>query len=350
MSETGLPPNLAAINAVKPMAGSNLQGKIVPSADALLNRAHRDAMDRGFVIVGSRSEILTSPVPPNMYAEVRVTVLMKSLYEAGQPIYEFAALGAADVVTGARVNGHILSLAETRARTRALGFALNTDEENAGTNATAAPQGAYAAPQAYGAPAGLPAGAPMAPSQPGVYQGFPNGIVPMGKHKGKHLTDPSITMADLQWFTTLTQQDRVTPDLAKRNDALAEMQRRGGGGGAPVAPAAYAPVPVAAAPAAYAPAPPGFAPAPLPPAPGAAAFPAAPYAPVPMAPAPVVPAPVAAPVQDPNALGRIAQLAASKNYAWPQLVAYVAQTFGVPDPAQLQPAQLVQLEQSFQAL
>lgn len=370
-TENGLPPGLIAVGQCKAMAFNDFSGKKVPTADALLNRAHRDAQDRGWAFVGQDSELVVVPQPPQMFAVVRVTVHFKSLYEAGQPVYKFSALGDADTTTGTNVKGRILALAETRARTRALGSALNSDEENADANA-GAPAQAYAQPL----PPGYvpPAAYPGAPTQPGVYQGFTNGMIPFGKHKGKHLTDPSIPLADIQWFCNLTTQDKVTPDQAKRNDAMAEVQRRMGAGApvaAPVyaAPAAYAPAPVApvyasqpqpgyppapmAAPIA-APPPPipaAFAPAPLPPAPGVGVFPPGLPAPVAAAPVALVPqpvAPVAAPVvNDPNQLGRIAQRAAAKGYPWPQLVSYVATTYGVADPAQLQPAQLQQLEQSF---
>lgn len=354
--QSGLPPGLAAFNAVKPMATSALNGKALPTADALLNRAHRDAQDRGFAIVGTKSEVVQAPHPSNAnLAIVKAIVYMKSLYEPNQPIYSFEGLGDADPATGARVNGRILVLAETRAYTRAFGRALNSDEENSAVNAAAGPANL---PQLPGAPmaGGMPA-APMQASQPGVYQGFPNGQILFGKHKGKHLTDPSISLVDLQWFTTLTMQDRTTPDVGKRNDAMAEMARRQGGApaGAMPAPAGY---PAQPAPAGYpaapqmpgmAPPPPmpaGFAPAPLPPAPGVGVLPPGIPAPAPMAPVPMTPA---APVADPNQLARIAQLAAAKGFPWPNLVAHVQRpdVFGVADPAQLNATQLQQLEAMF---
>lgn len=374
--QSGLPPGLAALNAVKPFATSPVSGKQLPTADALLNRAHRDAMDRGFAFCGSKSEVVQAPHPGNgNLAIVKAIVFMKALYDPGQPIYSFEGLGDADPATGARVNGRILVLAETRAYNRAFGRALNSDEENAATNAAAVPQLPGAPPMAV---PGMPQMPPqMAASQPGVYQGFPGGMIKFGKHANKHITDPSISIPDLQWFTTLTMQDRVTPDVAKRNDALAEIARRTGGGGAPqpvmAAPAMPMAAPMAApmpgaAPMAYpgapgmpmaapvpgmAPPPPmpaGFAPAPLPAAPGVGVLPPGIPAPAPMAPVPMTPqaqpAPVAA-VADPNQLSRIAQLAAAKGYPWPNLVAHVTQTFGVADPSQLQPAQLQQLEAQF---
>jgi hypothetical protein len=347
---------LSPLGQLKQMAVSNLNGKAVPTADALLNRAHRDATDRGLVLVGLRSEVILAPTGPQSLCIVKVTVQMKSLYEAGQPIYEFEGLGDADSTTGGRVNGRLLALAETRARTRALGAALNADEEASHQSVPSAAAavgaynpsaGAFNPGAAMAAAASVPQSAPVTASAPGQYQGFQNGIIPFGKHKGKHLTDPSIALSDLSWMVnSLTMQDKVTPDAAKRADAQAEINRRTGGPVQSSAPAAFAPPapsPAANAPVAF-PSPAqsvAHMPAPAPSVPGTGVFPNA--LPTNVTITQVLPSAAAA-APDTATLVRLAQSAAMRGYDWPAFEKVIAQVFNA-SLNQLSPVQVQQVEQ-----
>jgi hypothetical protein len=360
---------IAPLGQLKPMGTTNIQGRNVPTAQAMLTRAHRDATDRGLILVGMDSTLVLPPAPPNMLVIVKVTLFFRFYTDTEHkgPLLKWEALGDADTQTGGRVSGRLVALAETRGTSRALSLALNLDQEALESGVSQAPQQGQFQPQQQQFQ--QPGAAPQYQQAPqGGGQGGWDGMFKWGKHSGKHVSDPSISMDDLMWnYNNLTLQDRQTPDMVKRNVVMAEIQRRqGGGGAAPMAqPQQYqqaAPQyaqPPQAMPMGAPPPMPGFAPQPLPQPQGAPVFnqqqpmagmPMGAPPPMPMGqpmgqpgmPAPGMPVPGMA--LDPATVARITGTAAQKGMAIPQLNQYVMTTFGVGDVGLLQPAQAQQLE------
>lgn len=336
-------PNLKPLNGLEPTKAVPIGGgKQHPTADGLIDKAHRNATDRGFVFVGSTMELVARPGPENnMTAIVLATVSFRSQYEPDWGVMTFTDMADANPTncTSPNTAAAYPRMAATRALGRALAQALNVAEalaEEMVQNGGLVPGQPVAAP-AYAAPAAVaPAGGYAAPAAaPGgvnfngqaYLRANGNAITGFTKDtKGKQLTDPTIDVGSLQWMADkATLSDKVTVDAEFRNAALAEIQRRQGGAvpmaAAPAAPVAtLPPAPVGAIPG---------VPAALPPAPGMA--PTTPPPPMPGA----VPAPAAAWAPSSADIQNLVNLGAPKGYDWPKLVQYTQTNFQNRTPQQL---------------
>jgi hypothetical protein len=328
---------LKSLGQLGQMAMNNIQGRTVPTNQAIVNRCHREATDRGYVLSGCEVRLECAPsVQNNQTAIVHVRLAFRYLSDtnAQGPVFVYEALGDADASTGGRVNGRYVALAETRAITRAAGLALNIDQEVLESNPTQAAPATYAPPMAGAAPA--PAGGDLW-----------MGPIPFGNNKGKMLNDPTVAVSDLQWMSNnLKLIDKVTPDTFKRNGCLAEIARRQGGAVATV-PAQGVAQPLAPMPA--------FAPQPLPAPTGLPAFPA-PGNPNTPASEPV-PALAGTPTEglpglhplpgqtvDPLTVNRLVNLALQRGLTVTQFQGYVQEHFGVADAGLLSPDKAESLE------
>lgn len=320
------------------LATTNIQGRQVPTAQALVNRCHREATDRGLILCGTEVNLQCIPSAQNNQLAIvhaKLSFRLMTDRENTGPVFVYEALGDADATTGGRVNGRIVALAETRAISRAAGLALNVDQEMLETT------GAAPAPTMNYVPPAAP-GVNPAPQASGTDW---MGPIPLGHNKGKMLNDPSVSINDLQWMANnLKLIDKVTPDTYKRNGCLQEIARRQGGA-APIA---------VAAPVQLAPVPASFSPQPLPLPTGAPAFPQNPSAPVVAGSAAAAGttsegqaggiAPLPNQTVEPATVNRLVNLAMQRGLSVAQFQAYVKQNFHVEDAGLLSAAGVAQLE------
>jgi hypothetical protein len=332
-----------------------------PTADGLVDKAHRNAIDRGFYIVGYDVQPLLLPTAELPMCIFKAVIEVKSDYEPENGVMRFTGIGDATPTncTSQNTAAAYPRMAETRAMGRAISAAFNVSEAMAEEMLAAGVAGpAYAAPAAVApgaAPPGIaaPAGAPPVAAPAGA---APAGVNFNGQTylrangqemkgyakegKGHSLASPLNDVGLLQWYVEKAMlSDKVTPDWEFRNAAQAEIARRNGTPptitvqAQTVAAPAVAPPPLAA---------PGLAPPAGQPAGVApAAMPAAPPPPVGAAPAaapstPPPPVATAGPwVPTAQDLQHLATGAAAKGHDWNAMTAYVQQNFGGRIPQQL---------------
>lgn len=332
------------LNGLDPTKTTPIGNKAHPTADGLVDKAHRNAIDRGFYIVGVDVAPLTLPTAELPMCIFKAIIEVKSDYEPDNGVMRFCGIGDATPTncTSANTAAAYPRMAETRAIGRAISLAFNVSEAMAEEMMAQGAAGvAYAAPAAI-APAMAPPGQPVGVAPPGVAQPMasPVAAAPGGVNfngttylrangqemkgyakegKGQPLTSPLADLGILQWYTEKAMlTDKVTPDWEFRNAATAEIARRNGTPPTITVQAqAVAPAPVS---------PPGLTPPPGQPVGVApAAMPAAP--PPPVTAAPMVPPPPVANAGPwaPNAadVQHLANAAAAKGHDWAAMTAYV---------------------------
>jgi hypothetical protein len=195
---------LAPIGALEATKVVNIQGRPHPTADGLIDKAHRNAGDRGLYLVGLSSSLLVAPSPGHEICVVQARGKFRSLDD--DTILEFSGIGDASPGNcSGHVAQHYIRMAETRAISRMLCFALNVSEVVAEELADGALQGSFQAPNAPSVPIGAPQGAAPSstgfvapPAAPGVQPW--RYTIPGGAKKNMHISDPGVLITDLEWW------------------------------------------------------------------------------------------------------------------------------------------------------
>jgi hypothetical protein len=194
----------------------NISGRQHPKADSVINRAHRDATDRGLFIVGSTTRVEQVPHESNgNMAVVWVQATFRSVVEQGEFVFEGVADADPSNTTAGSTANALVRMAHTRALGRALSLALNIDEAMA---EEIAENGGAPTQQSSGgsAPAGnSTAGGGNIPSW--------KFTIPMGRNKDKRIDDPTVDVSDLQWFIDNNKLNMKNPQTQQYD--LPDQQR-----------------------------------------------------------------------------------------------------------------------------
>lgn len=202
---------MAPAGALESVKTINIGGKNHPSADGMIDRAHRGSGDREYYIVGNEMKIVGLPSPENnMTTFVWAKVLMRESHTGETHSYEEIGDANKDNCNGP-VGLHTPRMASTRAMSRALAIALNiadvvAEEIAAGGTGQQAVQQQYnqqsggyqAAPQQNGAPPANAGANPLAAQFPGAKEWQFN--IPGGQKKDLKVWDPQVTVEDLNYW------------------------------------------------------------------------------------------------------------------------------------------------------
>ena len=203
-----LPPNLAHLKDLdqcEDLKFQNIGNRPHPKADSVINRAHRDAADRGLYLVGSRCRVDQYPNDSNKnMAGVWVEATFHSIIEDGVFVFEGCADADPSNTTQGSTANALVRMAHTRALGRALSLALNIDEALAEEIA----EGSTAA--AGGNSGGGSSNSGGVSSNTG---GKPDWMykIPMGRNKDKRIDDPTVDVSDLEWFIANNKLNKKNP-------------------------------------------------------------------------------------------------------------------------------------------
>lgn len=126
MNHPGMHPSMAAAGQLQPVDTINIGQKRHPTADGVIDRAHRGSDDRELFIIGSSMDLLDPPRETNGYTSIaKASVLM---YDPNlDKTYTFEDIGDANLgnCPSPQTGAAAPRMAATRAMSRALAQALN---------------------------------------------------------------------------------------------------------------------------------------------------------------------------------------------------------------------------------
>lgn len=254
-----MPPGMNPLDELEPIKFIPIGKKNHPTADGLVDHAHRNSTDRGYYIVGSDMDVVVAPTADNNYhCIVKASVDVKCS-ESGDT-HRYTDIGDANPknCTSENTAAAYPRMAATRALGRALAQAFNITEalaEEMLESGAAAPaqqsrpaqQGSAPAQQAAGnAAGGRPQGMPASHPQGwngDVYWGSDHDGTKFKDYRPKlKIWDPAIDDGSLSWardnLFPMKLRDKVTDDPNAYAMIEFEINRRAGGGdAAPAAPA-----------------------------------------------------------------------------------------------------------------
>ena len=217
------------IDMLDDLQTTDIKGKSHPTADGLVSRAHRDSTDRGFYLVGTAMRVLMAPTPENnMTAIVHCQTKWGSVTPGpnGETEYTFEEIGDANADNcNAQIAPHFIRMAATRAQSRCISVALNISQAAAEELLEGGGHSGGQTQQRSNSSSSQGGGAANGSAKDDL--GGWNGNLWYGSDKGKHYTDPSISVKTLQWGADKTNNDKQKQAL------LNEIARREGGGSAP---------------------------------------------------------------------------------------------------------------------
>lgn len=236
MTQPGwMPTDMAPVGGLGAPLVVNIGGRMHPTADGLIDRAHRGTTDRGMYFIGSK---LTIVDPPRIENDKTAIVHAKAIFRDAQSgeMLEFEDLGDANVGNCSGQTGMaFIRMAATRALSRAISQALNISEAvaeeiaNGGTGNFAPSAGAQPGQQAQGQ---------QQTNKPEVAAAFPNApswkfTINGGNHAKKRIDDPSVPDSELTYqlgrgFNMKNQQtgNYDVPDPERAAIFQAELNRR----------------------------------------------------------------------------------------------------------------------------
>jgi hypothetical protein len=246
-------PLMAPQGELEPVKTVNISGKNHPTADGMIDRAHRHLTDREYYLVGTKLTVVDTPRQDNGFTTmVHATVFVREPHTGETHSYD--DIGDANVGNCSGQTGQAAPrMASTRALSRALAQALNVAEavaeeiHNGGSGQHAIQNqangnGGYAAaPAQQGAPANNPLAAQFPNAKPWKF------TIPGGGKKDLHVLDPAVTVEDLTYwmgrgFFSKNPQTSAydIPDPEKTAIYQAAIPLKGNG--APAAPQGGAPM------------------------------------------------------------------------------------------------------------
>lgn len=246
-----LMPGMNGLDGLDKIKFINIGNKQHPTADGLVDHAHRNSTDRGYYIVGSDMDVIVAPTPENdMHCIVKASVDVKC--SLTDEVHRYSDIGDANPknCTSANTAAAYPRMAATRALGRAIAQAFNISEamaeellesggaapaqNNRPAQQQAAPaQGQAAAPAAGGRPQGMPASHPQGWNGDVFWGSDANGTKYKDYKPRLKIWNEQIDDGSLEWardnLFPMKLRDKVTDDPNAYAMIEFEIARRQGG-------------------------------------------------------------------------------------------------------------------------